>query len=100
MFKLIAIVNFCEMPSLEIIILVATNFSSVTRRLGGSFDLTNLRFQLQDLSCKSNDLRMLVDFQHPIARCNQIGVIRTAPTISDCRATFSLSIVCVSDLWL
>ncbi len=76
--KFVAIVNFCEMQSLEIIILVAKNFSSVTRRLGGSFDLTNLRFQLQDLSCESNDLSMLVDFQLPVARCNQIGVIRTS----------------------
>jgi hypothetical protein len=65
------------MPPLEIIILVAKSFSSVTRRLGGSFDLTNLRFQLYDLSCECNDLHVLVDFQLPIARCNQIGVIRT-----------------------
>jgi hypothetical protein len=75
--KFVAIVNLCEMPSLEIIILVAKNFSSVTRRLGRSFDLTYLRFQLQDLSCKSNDLRVLVDFQLPTTRCNQIGVIGT-----------------------
>ncbi len=33
--KFVAIVNFCGTPSLEIIILVAKNFSSVTRRLGG-----------------------------------------------------------------
>jgi hypothetical protein len=44
--KFVAIVKFCEMPSLEIIILVTQNFSRVTRRLGGCFDLTNLRFQL------------------------------------------------------